>query len=546
MDGTSAAVNITKILGVRINYYLVFILSLFLFFLYIYFHLSPLPLIITTALVAVVVYLLLHRTLDKRKILFIVWAYYMTFGLSGLLLPHTYLAVIPGAIYAVSTFVLVRYILGSIPKSLLLFLVITLAGMYFYYPDSVAVHAFLLSEVVWLLVMFVVSYAMDKSIRSIFGVSLLEVFSGFFFQWFYDDKRLEKALKKLGTEVDITSDVIAIKTPEKQLFIVVPRFHFGPFGTIGGSRAPYIFSSILGDSIVLHSLTNHDHDLASEEDAVAIAQDILKHQPQTWEPLKFSYKKYQHGHAKAHVLTFPSFNLIGLTREPEVTEDVKAEGESILLGAISPTVENPILYDEHNSSAEKITYFSPTSPEFQEYKAVVKKIKANYPKEAKAAFFKIPSLDPTIGSNGINVLLLQNENQKIALVNIDGNGISQESLIALRKLFKKYKWLPIITTSDSHENNDVAGIVNEIVISPLDLFFLEENLRHVKLSDASLQHYRTTTKATILGSEASSKLLTLLSVSSSYAIGVFVLGLLLNILLIGLLFERWRPLNFII
>ncbi len=460
------------------------------------------------------------------------WGYFLCFGIGLLITNVSRVGVILPAMYVVLLLTLVRFTLGGIFRSLFVFTVATLLGIWTFYPNLQAIEGFLLSEIIWLLVIFSISFALDKSIRSIFGVSLVEVFSGFFFQWFYDDKRLENALEKLSTKTKVKTDVFVLGDKEKKVYIVVPRFHFGPFGTIGSSRAPYLFSTVLGNVIVLHSLTNHDYDLASEEDVLNVARSVLEKEHGSKGFLKFAYKKFQYENAKAHVLYFDDASLIGLTREPEVTEDVKAEGEAILLSNVHRTIGNPVFYDEHNSSAEKITYFSPTSPEFREYLELVKRLKANLPKEAEMAYFKVLSLDPSIGGNGINVLLLKNDKQKIALVSIDGNGISKESLESLRKLFKKYRITPIITTTDSHENNDVAGIINEIVISPLDLFLIEEKLKNIEWKKGYFRHYWVENEVSILGSESSSKLLTLLSSSASFILSILLLGFIMNVLLL--------------
>jgi predicted neutral ceramidase superfamily lipid hydrolase len=496
MIGTDVAIRISKIFGYEVkllHIILIFILSTIL---YIY---KDITLTIYNIVLLFLFYILLKDNLDRKKIIIVFIINYI----SNLLVLYDIYPL--AALGYTIVFFIMQYLIASLFGGF----VILAANLIFLYISN-KIFEMIIFLSIWIGLLFLMNAILTSISKRIFGVSVRDISSSFFFSWFYGEKDIEDILDSLGKNVTIKTRLIAIKIQDKTVYIVIPGFHFGPFADFGSSSTPKIFSEYLNNVIVLHSLYHHDYDIVKREYVIKHVENILNHLKKLeYKKLYGEFKSYRNN-AVANVIYTNLFTLIGLTRAPDVTEDIKSESEYIFMSKLN--VDNPILYDQHDSDARNITYFSKDSKEFQEYLKLMDQIKQiSKLSPLKGAYFKVNSLNPTISSNGINVLILATETNKFAIVNIDGNGINKESRERLIQLFKKYGIEPIISTTDSHENNDISGIINDVYIDDATFSIIESNLKSYDLKFLQADYLEIEDNLKILGNDSSIKLLVFLT-----------------------------------
>ncbi len=329
------------------------------------------------------------------------------------------------------------------------------------------------------------------------GYSTLKVLQAFWGDWFYGEDHLEELFEDMGKKIDTSVDVISIfakdnsskervkekdvdkadakrKTQKQEARelarILVPYFHFGPFGSIGGSSAPFIFKQAMPNSLILHGTATHELNPTSKKEVKELADRLASFK------LKPTYSKMGFAHAqakdaKATAFVFDGRALTLLSRAPKTTEDIEIAGGKILREKLKRKYKDATIVDCHNSSAKEITFFTPLSEEFHEYEEAVEALlKKNIREKPFKASFASGELTGS-GSNraGFSLLLLSSGSDVYALLSLDVNGILPRSKRAIERLFEKRHVKPFICTTDSHENNIIAGAANEYIHSREDL-----------------------------------------------------------------------------
>ncbi|PIU82569.1 hypothetical protein COS70_00630, partial [Candidatus Micrarchaeota archaeon CG06_land_8_20_14_3_00_50_6] len=130
----------------------------------------------------------------------------------------------------------------------------------------------------------VVSYLLAEvtggPFRKAFGISIIEGVSQFFGQWLYGSQELDRAFEKLGVSVESIIGVFRFRTKTQNILLVSPNVHFGPFGTLGGSR----FSSMLAAELkkskndivaVFHGTAGHELNPVSESEFQKLKDAVL-------------------------------------------------------------------------------------------------------------------------------------------------------------------------------------------------------------------------------------------------------------------------------
>ncbi|MEM0356502.1 MAG: DUF2070 family protein [Candidatus Anstonellales archaeon] len=523
------AINITRILGFRISYLhvLIYILSLTV----IYILLGLIDLILYIIPYAVFIWLTLKNRIDFKKIT-ILFSIAYSIGIFFYLSTHQSIIIVFVGIIIIIVFVVLQYLLAYLVGGIIS-LIYLITMMYFLSPSFDWFKLLILSVGIWLIMLYLFSYFITSATKKLFNTTIRDIFSSFFMSWFYDDPAVEKLLKSIGKRTQIPVEVIVLKVKDELIYLIFPQFHFGPFGSIGSADTPALFRDYINNNLIFHGLCHHDRDICTREQTEMIIRKIATTPLGDFKRFRFKYKSYDKGNARANVIFSDEFTIIGLSRYPNVTEDLKSGSDIILKSEIREDIKNPILFDQHDSDAKVVTYFSSDSDEFQEYLGAVRKIS---PQEdlriAKGAYYKIDTLDSGVGSNGINLLILNNGQQKIAMINIDGNGITDITHKKLEKICRSYDYIPIISTTDSHENNDIAGIINDIDLSDYTIALIESHLKSSNLEDVYYTYRNYEFEVCVLGEEASARLITYLRMSTNFLLAMIFGAMIMNLLIL--------------
>ncbi len=385
-------------------------------------------------------------------------------------------------------------------------------------------------------VVLVLAYALLSPVRRNFSVSGFDAISSFAGQWYFGTDDLEDLFSQVGAQTSLPLGIISIKA-NKNCKVLVPYIHFGPFGKLGGSDAPGAISSALGgNAIVMHSTATHDLNPTSRNEISKII-DAAKSFDQGARHFKAkgAFIESSYGSARMHGLVINDSILVTFTRAPNVTEDTDIGLGYIIMEKLKRKFKNVIVADEHNSSAEKITYFDLLSEEAKEYLkcADALMLKDYEIKEMECSISMARPKAKALASNGIHTMLFKIGSQKIAYIVMDGNGISRISKEALEAAIIKEGITPIIMTTDSHEMNTVSGVVNEIVLDENAMAQIVDILHMAKTEPFSAAFAVPEVELKVLGSRQSIEIIS--TVNSIVAVAKFIVPITLILLVLFLL-----------
>ncbi|MEM4166467.1 MAG: DUF2070 family protein [Candidatus Bilamarchaeaceae archaeon] len=316
------------------------------------------------------------------------------------------------------------------------------------------------------LVFFVINAPMKKT----FGYSSTDVFMLFVNQWLYKKNDLEEAFNKIGENTKTLIGVVGFKRKKDRIFFVVPYIHFGPFGNLGGSEFSHLIAEGIkkrynSEAFVFHGTVTHDLNPTSSKELDKIMSTIEK----VIERAKYSIKTTALAIGKieecqADAIFFDNHAFVGVTRAPQLTEDINFGLGLAMMFAAEKKVEKAIVVDEHNAELGEVTSFEPGGIIGYNYiraveDALSKKIEKQ---KLKIGVAKYSLQISTIGKEGIKVAALSTKPLTI-IVLIDSNGITPQFKERIEEELKnKYLCYPVVFTTDTHETNIVKGVFNPV------------------------------------------------------------------------------------
>ncbi|MEM4137384.1 MAG: DUF2070 family protein [Candidatus Anstonellaceae archaeon] len=321
------------------------------------------------------------------------------------------------------------------------------------------------------LVGYLLLYLISRPLKKNLKVSSSEMIGMFFSQWLYKENDMEEALDELGQEVKTWIAVASFKTPTKYIHFIVPYFHFGPFGSLGGSEFSYKIEEILKTYkdyiVVFHGTATHSLDPVSSKSLWGIAQKIKQMINNIkYKPAYFSFKKQKYQTTTCYLFEINDSKIAAFSRAPHSTEDINLAIGWALMEKMKRKAKEAVVIDCHNSETQDIEYVEPGSPiAFEMERALEKCLKQ------RSLFAKlkigISTLYPEIqgiANGGIKAICLEGENrQKIFLIVIDSNSILpqlREKIIdKIKKEIKNILAVEVFTT-DTHQLNTVSGVFN--------------------------------------------------------------------------------------
>lgn len=354
---------------------------------------------------------------------------------------------------------LIRAILLSLFYGVVLLLLILNPNQWVMIPSFFLSYTvlFLLSASIY----WIVNYLFSHST----GITLRRGLSSFFNSWFGRDSSIEEIMDEVGISGRVKVSVFKFHG-KKPFTILIPYFHFGPFSVYGSSAFPGLAVKHLGRVAVFHGPSTHDLNLTSQEEAKKVLKEISKVVlGATKKRGKLLYGMGKNSTERAYVLGFPNSSLAFLTRAPKTTEDMSAGSGYFLERELLRHFPYGAVVDLHNSSAKTITRFSEDSEVVFSYKkALEKALSSLKPVGAVKAGYARRDCK-VLSSAGASVAVFDLEKEKLALVVLDGNGISDDCRKKLERMLVGMGVTPLIATTDSHEANNISGVVNEIECS---------------------------------------------------------------------------------
>ncbi len=354
-------------------------------------------------------------------------------------------------------------------------------------------------------IFFVSSYLflqfINAPMKQMFGIKSTEAFNLFMEHWMGESDRLEELFDRIGESVKTWVGAVRFfRSSGEPINIVVPYIHFGPFGSLGGSRYSAELAELLtkegfGQTVVLHSTTTHDFNPVSRDELKVITEttkSLLSEMEPDSEELSIEVVKS--GSATLHVIDDGRSAIFGITRAPDTTEDADFGFGESLMNLMERFRDQAIVFDEHNCDTGKVLsytvghrYYWDCRSALERYASLIEEnrvIKTRF----KVGFGHTNVTGHNIGSAGIKTLVFElmdgagrkkgakrskRKLKKVAFIVIDANGITpgfRRTVIERVKERFGFDLVELIST-DTHEVNAVRGVINPITESQLDILY---------------------------------------------------------------------------
>lgn len=382
--------------------------------------------------------------------------------------------------YVIARFVFIlkyRSILFSIIQ-LLLYLIFLLSDQALYTTNApfwdIAAKFYISSFVLLgaiMLFFFIINAPMKKNL----GLSSTDAASYLFSAWLYNNKDMEHAFDQVGEDAKTLLSLSGFKRKKDTVYFVTPYVHYGPFGNLGGSEFSHLIADAIdrkynSKSFVFHGTVTHDLNPVATTEINKILDafdESLK--SAVYKNAKVSISLGNESECKAQALRINNSTIIGLSRAPEVTEDINLGLGLALMYEAEKQSDTAMIIDQHNAETGDITSFEPGSPIAYGYIHAIKNALSKKPKPSNlkigVAFKPVDSV--TIGKAGIKVAIFSSVPEYVVVL-IDSNGVTPEfrdqiesSIIEFGKKHKK-DFLVGVFTTDTHQTNMVKGVLNPL------------------------------------------------------------------------------------
>ena len=278
-----------------------------------------------------------------------------------------------------------------------------------------------------------------------------------------DPAEMEEIIERKSKPSTVLTSQIRFQSSDKQMnfSMVLPDIHPGPFHPVGGSNIPYlIYKNMDSTAMVMHSISNHDLNLPSQEEVnnylTSISESqVLRNGVGCTEPVSV-----QINNARAAGLLFDKTALLFLSLSPhgmeDLTMDVRTQIEQF---AKNRNFEQVLIVDTHNAMGEEI------SKEDSEDMLIAAKSTLDTLKTKESYPFKFGYQNSTdmnikkadIAMGGIAILCLEINNKKYFVGWADANNMENGVREQIVKHFANIGYELIeICTSDTHFTADGA------------------------------------------------------------------------------------------
>ena len=331
-----------------------------------------------------------------------------------------------------------------------------------------------------------------------------------------DPREMEQIIERKAKPSTVSTTQIKFQSNDKQVMfsMVLPDIHPGPFHPVGGSNIPYlIYKNMDSTAMVMHSISNHDLNLPSQEEVnnylTSISdREVLRNGVGCTEPVTV-----QINNARAGGLLFDKTALLFLSLSPhgmeDLTMDIRTQIEQF---AKNRNFEQVMIVDTHNAMGDEI------SKEDSEDLLIAAKSTLDTLKTKQSYPFKfgyqnsndmnIKKADIAMG--GIAILCLEINEKKYFVGWADANNMENGVREQIVKHFANIGYELIeICTSDTHFTADGARNKNGyfqlgMISKPTQLanWYLELAQKAEKqMNECSFEILENQSKVKVMGSD---------------------------------------------
>lgn len=333
---------------------------------------------------------------------------------------------------------------------------------------------FVLSAGILLLALGALVYVLNAPSERNFGVSTTEALALFFAQWVHGERGLEDFFGGFGQSVRTWIGAVAFRRKDGKLkaAFLVPSIHYGPFGNLGSSRLPALFSdrfraAFSAEAFTFHGLVNHDMNLvhSAQGEKVARAFEDLVRSAKSYSSNGFLDQR-RAGENQVAALGFGKNAWISLTRAPHSTEDFDLAAGMALRNLALRRFDDALVVDRHNSLTNG-EMFDVGSDVYHRYVDAVQALdvqpggalRLGVAADALPAY----SIPEGIGGAGLKVAVLALGRKTACIVLVDGNNALPEFRAEVLQRLKTFRFdLVDLYTSDTHSVNTIGGIHNPV------------------------------------------------------------------------------------
>jgi putative membrane protein len=238
----------------------------------------------------------------------------------------------------------------------------------------------------------------------------------------------------LGTQGEIEGSILAFSGTKPIGCVVVSNFHPGPYRDLGSGGLPSKLKASMertkgGIVQVPHGISNHQLNIVSQTDVQRVIDRALEEYP-TATPILDSSAMVRStvDEAKASGQIFGNVVFLTLTLSPTDTEDLPSQVAVEIEREAQARGLTAIVADAHNSLSNQTSITSEQARKLVEASVkVLDRLALARKSPIKAGSAADPleefRLEDGIGPGGLSSLVVQNGNQTVAYLTIDGNNM---------------------------------------------------------------------------------------------------------------------------
>ncbi|MEW6723273.1 MAG: DUF2070 family protein [Candidatus Micrarchaeota archaeon] len=332
------------------------------------------------------------------------------------------------------------------------------------------ISAFVLLSAI-ILFFFIINAPMKKNL----GLSSTDAMSYLFSQWLYHNKDVEKVFQQVGEDARTMLCLMGFKRKSDTVYFVTPYVHYGPFGNLGGSEFSHLIAEEISKrhnakSFVFHGTVTHDlNPVATSEIGKVMEAFSSSVKDARFSPATVSLSEGRSGECRAQALRINDSAMFGLSRAPEVTEDINFGLGLALMKEAEKKTATAMVVDQHNAETGEITSFEPGSMVGYRYmEAIARSLEASHEGRPLkiGVSFRQPDSD-VVGKAGVKVAIISSA-PEYAVVLIDSNGVTpafrDRIEAAVKEAGKKSgrEFEVGVYTTDTHQTNMVRGVLNPL------------------------------------------------------------------------------------
>jgi len=384
------------------------------------------------------------------------------------LLPLFY-AISLGFIFGLRLFVLVAIADYRVPRMLLPAFtqsgVGILAGMILFSP-AFGIFALVL-HIVFGLGFSILIWMIERPLYRAFQIRGLAFINAFIAHMTDGSKGMEDFFREIGEEIFVPQISFFFKRESgKPVIFTIPNLHPGPMGEIGGGNLPKVIHDHFEDeTLVAHGCATHDFNLVSESEITKVI-DALERSREglVYSPTAGKAGRRSVGTVQVLYQKFGDSVLLVTTRSPHKTEDLDFSIGLSIMAEGHRWFPQVAVVDAHNcmtdlSSPVLLATF--TATEYQQASLDAMKFcldAPGYPFRIGVAHQTLPfTREQGFGDLGIQVLLVEVENQRTAYILIDGNNMAEGVRDPLLEQILTLVDYAEVMTTDSHVVNTITG-----------------------------------------------------------------------------------------